>query len=34
VATLPAGSPYHGLDRPGWWSVAKVTMFGRRAAAG
>jgi fatty acid desaturase len=33
VATLPAGSPYRRLDRPGWWSVAKVTLFGGRAAA-
>jgi len=32
VATLPPESPYHGLDRPGWWSVAKVTMFGAGAA--
>ena len=32
VATLPPESPYHGLDRPGWWSVARVTMFGARAA--
>lgn len=32
VATLPPESPYHGLDRPGWWSVARVTMFGDRAA--
>ncbi|MCE2727784.1 MAG: fatty acid desaturase [Planctomycetaceae bacterium] len=32
VATLPPDSPYHGLDRPGWWSVAKVTMFGDWAA--
>ena len=28
VATLPADSPYHTLDRPGWWSVARKTMFG------
>ena len=28
VATLPADSPYLQLDRPGWWSVAKRTIFG------
>lgn len=28
VATLPAESPYLRLDRPGWWSVAKKTIFG------
>jgi hypothetical protein len=28
VATLPADSPYLTLDRPGWWSVAKRTIFG------
>ena len=27
-ATLPADSPYHSLDRPGWWSVAKRTLLG------
>ena len=32
VATLPADSPYLSLDRPGWWSVATVTMFGGRTA--
>ena len=25
---LPADSPYHGLDQPGWWWVAKRTVFG------
>jgi fatty acid desaturase len=32
---LPADSPYHGLDQPGWWPVAKRTIFGggRPAAA-
>lgn len=29
VATLPADSPYRQLDRPGWWSVARRTIFGR-----
>ncbi|MEI6256732.1 MAG: fatty acid desaturase [Planctomycetota bacterium] len=28
VATLPVDSPYLQLDRPGWWSVAKHTLFG------
>jgi len=28
VATLPADSPYLQLDRPGWWSVARTTLFG------
>ena len=28
VRTLPADSPYRQLDRPGWWSVAKCTIFG------
>lgn len=27
VATLPADSPYRTLDRPGWWSVARCTLF-------
>jgi fatty acid desaturase len=27
-ATLPADSPYHGLDQPGWWPVARRTIFG------
>lgn len=27
-ATLPADSPYHSLDRPGWWSVARRTILG------
>ena len=31
VATLPADSPYHSLDRPGWWSVARRTLFGQPA---
>ena len=33
VATLPADSPYLQLDRPGWWSVARRTLFGPSAAA-
>ena len=33
VATLPADSPYLQLDRPGWWSVAKRTIFGPAAVA-
>jgi fatty acid desaturase len=28
VDTLPADSPYLQLDRPGWWSVARTTLFG------
>ncbi|MFM8434249.1 MAG: fatty acid desaturase, partial [Planctomycetia bacterium] len=28
VAALPADSPYLGLDQPGWWPVAKRTVFG------
>lgn len=28
AATLPADSPYHSLDRPGWWSVARQTILG------
>jgi len=28
AATLPADSPYHSLDRPGWWSVARRTLLG------
>jgi fatty acid desaturase len=28
VATLPVDSPYHSLDRPGWWSVARRTLLG------
>lgn len=28
VATLDPDSPYHRLDRPGWWSVARRTIFG------
>lgn len=27
VATLPSDSPYLSLDRPGWWSVARQTLF-------
>jgi fatty acid desaturase len=32
VATLPDDSPYLQLDRPGWWSVARRTIFGPVAA--
>ncbi len=28
TAALPSDSPYHGLDQPGWWWVAKRTVFG------
>ncbi|MFM8415570.1 MAG: fatty acid desaturase family protein [Planctomycetota bacterium] len=28
AAVLPADSPYHTLDRPGWWSVARRTILG------
>lgn len=28
VRQLPADSPYRGLDQPGWWSVARRTVFG------
>jgi fatty acid desaturase len=28
VASLPGDSPYLALDRPGWWSVARRTLFG------
>jgi hypothetical protein len=28
VQTLPKNSPYLGLDQPGWWSVARRTVFG------
>jgi fatty acid desaturase len=28
VETLPPDSPYLGLDQPGWWPVAKRTVFG------
>lgn len=31
TAALPADSPYHGLEQPGWWSVARRTSFGRTA---
>lgn len=30
VATLPSDSPYLSLDRPGWWSVARRTLFAAR----
>tara|TARA_Y100000766_G_scaffold42932_1_gene32949 strand:+ start:4952 stop:6100 length:1149 start_codon:yes stop_codon:yes gene_type:complete len=35
VENLPQDSPYLGLDQPGWWPVAKRTIFGgeRTAAA-
>ena len=29
VASLPQDSPYLSLDRPGWWSVARQTLYGR-----
>ena len=32
VQTLPADSPYLGLDQPGWWSVARRTVFGPATA--
>jgi fatty acid desaturase len=28
AASLPPDSPYHTLDRPGWWSVARRTLLG------
>lgn len=28
AACLPVDSPYLSLDRPGWWSVARRTLFG------
>lgn len=28
VRRLPTDSPYLGLDQPGWWSVARRTVFG------
>ncbi len=28
TAVLPGDSPYHSLARPGWWSVARRTLFG------
>ena len=34
AATLPADSPYLSLDRPGWWSVARRTLFTSRRLAG
>jgi fatty acid desaturase len=33
VQTLPKDSPYLSLDQPGWWSVAKRTVFGPTPAA-
>ena len=30
--TLPADSPYRGLDQPSWWSVARRTLFGGAAS--
>jgi len=33
VRTLPSDSPYHALDRPSWWSVARRALFGPPAAA-
>ena len=32
VQTLPADSHYLGLDQPGWWSVARRTVFGPATA--
>ena len=32
VASLPGDSPYLTLDRPGWWSVARRTLFGKAGA--
>jgi fatty acid desaturase len=29
--TLPADNPYLGLDQPGWWTVAKRTVWGGAA---
>ncbi len=29
ASVLPSASPYHGLDQTGWWSVARVTVFGK-----
>lgn len=31
VKVLPEGSPYRDLDQRDWWSVARVTLFGKRA---
>jgi fatty acid desaturase len=28
VRHLPSDSPYLGLDQPGWWAVARRTVFG------
>ena len=33
IQHLPETSPYRGLDRPGWWVVAKRTIFGGERAA-
>ena len=33
VASLPQDSPYLSLDRPGWWCVARQTLYGRAAAS-
>lgn len=33
VKILPANSPYRELDQQGWWSVARVTLFGQLAVA-
>ena len=33
VASLPQDSPYLSLDRPGWWCVARQTLYGRTAAS-
>jgi fatty acid desaturase len=30
---LPADSPYHVLDQPNWWSVARRSVFGRLEVA-
>lgn len=29
TSVLPAASPYRELDQKGWWSVARVTLFGK-----
>jgi fatty acid desaturase len=34
VATLPVDSPYHSLERPSWWSVARRTLCGPRSLTG
>lgn len=33
TARLPEGSPYRSLEQPGWWPVARQTLFPRRARA-